>query len=675
MRIARIKIRNFRSIKEIEISPIGDALILVGKNNVGKSAILSAIGVFFGEKTPTESDFHKRDTSKQILIEITFELSDIDLDSLLWDGTYGINGNKVLRSTFKLSNGRSVREVRDELQEIIQHRKTDELKKHELYLTWLNKLKEKLGIYQENSRQYLTMNLIISKNNNSISQRYTTPTGEELKKPQLRALLPELAYISDERNFSNEEQSKRNTWTEKLTRLYWKGANDSLVELENDLYEDLSKMIKQYEEEINKFFQEHYGKKYVIKLDPKIDIKKAVNIEVKMKPPGISEKVPLTYVGAGIRSMYLVSLLEAYLKLSRTSQVIFVFEEPEIYLHPELQKKMARILYELSRRAGNQVFFSTHSPLLLRHFDISEVKHVYMSSGTTKIKEAKLSQVLSDLGYSTVDVIHKEFVIVVEGSDDARRLTEILSKFTGWSVDEVRRRVYFLEAKGAKNISAYATLRFMGMTELKDNFAIIRDSDMISPNKLKERLINAYKENTRIGKKRLGNHILVLKYSSLENYFIDYDVLMNMGIIQSKDEYIKLLKQFIKENRENIEEYWKKKKNIEDKDLNIESYRQQLFSEDISDDEFIENCKRLIRGHDLYDYLWDNLIRSSDELKRRFGSKERYDSAYINSASWETFAEILDFLSSLDYFKGHLIKEKTEDKGTLMTWLTHQPAS
>lgn len=53
MRIAGIKIRNFRSIKEIEISPIGDALILIGKNNVGKSAILSAVGVFFWRKKPS----------------------------------------------------------------------------------------------------------------------------------------------------------------------------------------------------------------------------------------------------------------------------------------------------------------------------------------------------------------------------------------------------------------------------------------------------------------------------------------------------------------------------------------------------------------------------------------------------------------------------------------------
>ncbi|ANF23395.1 hypothetical protein A7C91_09645 [Thermococcus piezophilus] len=214
--------------------------------------------------------------------------------------------------------------------------------------------------------------------------------------------------------------------------------------------------------------------------------------------------------------MYLVSLLEAYLKLSHVPRAIFIFEEPEIYLHPELQKKMARILYELPRRTGNQVFFSTHSPMLLQHFDISNVKHVYMSSGSTKIKEAKLSQILSDLGYSTVDIIHKEFVIIVEGPDDTRRITEILSKFTGWNPHEVKKRIYFLEARGSKNIAAYATLRFMGITELKDNFAIILDSDKISPKKLKERLINVYKQNTGMGKRKLVTISLFLSIPPLK---------------------------------------------------------------------------------------------------------------------------------------------------------------
>lgn len=59
MRIVGVKIQNFRSIKEIEISPIGDALILIGKNNAGKSAILSAIGAFLEKKVQQKVIFTK----------------------------------------------------------------------------------------------------------------------------------------------------------------------------------------------------------------------------------------------------------------------------------------------------------------------------------------------------------------------------------------------------------------------------------------------------------------------------------------------------------------------------------------------------------------------------------------------------------------------------------------
>ena len=40
-----------------------------------------------------------------------------------------------------------------------------------------------------------------------------------------------------------------------------------------------------------------------------------------------------------------------------------MIEDPEIFLHPKLQKVSGEILYRLSRK--NQVIFSTHSPNLL----------------------------------------------------------------------------------------------------------------------------------------------------------------------------------------------------------------------------------------------------------------------------------------------------------------------
>ena len=41
MRIQKLHIKNFRYIRSLEICDIENALILVGKNNVGKTAVLS----------------------------------------------------------------------------------------------------------------------------------------------------------------------------------------------------------------------------------------------------------------------------------------------------------------------------------------------------------------------------------------------------------------------------------------------------------------------------------------------------------------------------------------------------------------------------------------------------------------------------------------------------------
>ena len=49
MQITDLQIRNFKSIKNIHISDIENALILVGQNNTGKTAVLDAIRAVSGD--------------------------------------------------------------------------------------------------------------------------------------------------------------------------------------------------------------------------------------------------------------------------------------------------------------------------------------------------------------------------------------------------------------------------------------------------------------------------------------------------------------------------------------------------------------------------------------------------------------------------------------------------
>ena len=77
MRIARVRIEHFRSVKETDLEP-GSLCVLIGENNAGKSNILKALNLVLGDTWPTErsfsdDDFHGLDTTKDIVIQVFFE--------------------------------------------------------------------------------------------------------------------------------------------------------------------------------------------------------------------------------------------------------------------------------------------------------------------------------------------------------------------------------------------------------------------------------------------------------------------------------------------------------------------------------------------------------------------------------------------------------------------------
>ena len=60
MQITSLCIKNFKSIKHLEISDIDNSLILVGKNNTGKTGILDAIRAAFGSYQVSLMDFNEK---------------------------------------------------------------------------------------------------------------------------------------------------------------------------------------------------------------------------------------------------------------------------------------------------------------------------------------------------------------------------------------------------------------------------------------------------------------------------------------------------------------------------------------------------------------------------------------------------------------------------------------
>ena len=57
MKITQLSIKNFKSVEELVIRDIEDVLILVGRNNAGKSVMLDAIRAVSGDYAISEADF------------------------------------------------------------------------------------------------------------------------------------------------------------------------------------------------------------------------------------------------------------------------------------------------------------------------------------------------------------------------------------------------------------------------------------------------------------------------------------------------------------------------------------------------------------------------------------------------------------------------------------------
>ena len=89
MKISNLTIRNYKSIKEVQLRLSPRINVFIGANNVGKSNILSAITFLLGPTFPVVNrldrwDFHNGDESLPMKIKLTFD----DNHSLSFDSTW-----------------------------------------------------------------------------------------------------------------------------------------------------------------------------------------------------------------------------------------------------------------------------------------------------------------------------------------------------------------------------------------------------------------------------------------------------------------------------------------------------------------------------------------------------------------------------------------------------------
>ena len=332
----------------------------------------------------------------------------------------------------------------------------------------------------------------------------------------------------------------------------------------------------------------------------------------------------------------MLSLLEAYEEEGMQNADLIMVEDPEIFLHPKLQKVSGDILYRLSRK--NQVMFSTHSPNLLSNFNSRQIRQIFLNDdGLSEVREkTDISAVLDDLGYSANDLMNVNFVFIVEGKQDKSRLPLLIRKYYSETYDSEGKlsRIAIITTNSCTNIKTYANLKYMNQIYIRDNFLMIRDGDGKDSEELKSQLCRYYARRNEEDVDRLPRvtekNVLILKYYSFENYFLDPKVMARIGVIDSENQFYEI---FLEKWRDYLYRLRSGQKLLEEMGRDFETV------EDVK--AHMEEIRIHMRGHNLYDIYYGRYKEQEQEILSR----------YIDEAPREDFADILDSIDRFIYFE------------------------
>lgn len=612
MQITDLWIRNFKTIRNMHIQDIENALILVGQNNTGKTAVLEALRAVIGDYEIREEDFLEDYPNIEIVVSLKIQEEDLR--------RFHRNG---IVSTYRR------------------------------YDSWMGDFCRKLPSYQNG---VLCFSYIANREG---KVRYAD--GVRKNNGYIPQIIPNVYYLDAQRNMGKLQdvilmlqedvilrqmrseccmfdQAKkcnhcfscigliRQKTTEELN------AFETAKLLEYKLYHS---NLDSFAKKVNRNFRKNGGREEIL-YSMNLDMEKTLSVTGELYHKKQNRKEPLSCMGKGMRSIYMLSLLETCEENREKNTDIIIVENPEIFLHPKLQKISGEILYRLSKR--NQVIFSTHSPNLLPNFNSRQIRQIILDGeGYSDVcKRTDVSAVLDDLGYSATDVMNVNFVFIVEGKQDKSRLPLLLRKYFSEIYDEEGKlsRVAIITTNSCTNIKTYANLKYMNQVYLKDNFLMIRDGDGKDREMLKRQLCKYYEERNLEDIDRLPRvtekNVLILKYYSFENYFLNPTVMAKLGILESEEQFYEIFLEKWKEYLYRIKS-GKALLKVMGKDFET--------TEDVK--AHMEEIKIHMRGHNLYDIYYGRYKEQETELLTK----------YIEIAPREDFEDILTSIERFIYFE------------------------
>lgn len=427
MKITKVKINHFRALENFALSIEEDLSVIIGKNNTGKTSLLSILDRFLGESKSSFEfhDFNKKYLASKFPFNQEEVLSAEEYDPFYISLTMHIEYNETdyIGNLAKLFMSLDPKDKTA----IIRF---EYVMTYELYLSAVKDYAtycSKAGKKKRTIREYIEKNhskyfkQIIKSVNPADTEEYV-----EIKEKSDVQRIINFKYIKAIRDVSNLDEAKAKSQTlSKLAVKYCEARrqetldesllDDVLKESDVKLDQSYKKIFKDVITDIERF---SYGKG-----EAKISVKSMLSASTLIKENANvvyskeTEFLPEEYNGLGYMNLfamifYINIQIDEFRKITKASQTpsdinLLYIEEPEAHTHPQMQyvfiKNIQAKLQEGRKgKEGEdeinlQMILSSHSSHIVSQSDFEKIKFFYREN------DAIYSKNLSDLKTEMID--------------------------------------------------------------------------------------------------------------------------------------------------------------------------------------------------------------------------------------------------------------------------------